>query len=49
VADGVDQHLGLDELDPRPLGLVSIEWRRHDAEIEMGEGPELPRREQPVQ
>ena len=25
--DGVDQHLGLDKLDPRPLGLVAIERR----------------------
>jgi hypothetical protein len=25
--DGVDQHLGLDEFDPRPLGLVAIERR----------------------
>jgi hypothetical protein len=23
--DGVDQHLGLDEFDPRPLGLLAIE------------------------
>src|SRR5437879_3644044 len=25
--DGVDQHLGLDEFEPRPLGLVAVEWR----------------------
>jgi len=25
--DGIDQHLGLEEFEPRPLGLVAIEWR----------------------